>query len=182
MNDFQQLWVLLRQHGSSAKRETECAAKWATYPPEMQQRIYNAIRSKLEQGKFVHYDPVRALEENGVSVNPDENDLEGVDAITAVTSIDGLTRDNCYVLSGQQSVGFYLINSDNLKAHKAYVKYVSTPGQNNAPKKMRFVFNTTTGVESAQPSVISGQKLIENGQLIIIKNGVRYNAQGQIVK
>ena len=64
MNDFQQLWALLRQHGSSAKRETECAAKWATYPPEMQQRIYNAIRSKLEQGKFVHYDPVRALEEN----------------------------------------------------------------------------------------------------------------------
>ena len=121
-------------------------------------------------------------EENGVSVNPEDNDLEGVDAITAVTSIDGLTRDNCYVLSGQQSVGFYLINSDNLKAHKAYVKYVSTPGQNNAPKKMRFVFNTTTGVESAQPSVISGQKLIENGQLIIIKNGVRYNAQGQIVK
>ena len=120
--------------------------------------------------------------ENGVSVNPEDNDLEGVDAITAVTSIDGLTRDNCYVLSGQQSVGFYLINSDNLKAHKAYVKYVSTPGQNNAPKKMRFVFNTTTGVESAQPSVISGQKLIENGQLIIIKNGVRYNAQGQIVK
>ena len=64
MNDFQQLWVLLRQHGSSAKRETECAALWSTYPPEMQQRIYNAIRSKLEQGKFVHYDPLRALEEN----------------------------------------------------------------------------------------------------------------------
>jgi hypothetical protein len=25
-------------------------------------------------------------------------------------------------------------------------------------------------------------KLIENGQLIIIKNGVRYNAQGQIIQ
>ena len=64
MNDFQQLWVLLRQHGSSAKRETECAALWATYPPDMQQRIYATIRTKLEQGKFVHYDPIRALEEN----------------------------------------------------------------------------------------------------------------------
>ena len=132
-------------------------------------------------------DPVvlTPTEENGVSVNPEDNDLQGVDAITAVTSIDGLTRANCYVLSGQEGVGFYLINSDNLKAHKAYVKYVSTPGQNNAPRRMRFVFeqeNTTTGVESAQPSVISGQKLIENGQLVIIKNGVRYNAQGQIVK
>jgi hypothetical protein len=64
MNDFQQLWALLRQHGSSAKRETECTALWATYPPDLQQRIYATIRTKLEQGKFVHYDPVRALEEN----------------------------------------------------------------------------------------------------------------------
>ena len=67
MTTFNDLWALLRQHGSSAKRETECAALWATYPPEVQQRIYNAIRSKLEQGKFVHYDPVRALEENAYS-------------------------------------------------------------------------------------------------------------------
>ena len=65
MNDFQQLWALLRQHGSSAKRETECAALWATYPPDMQQRIYATIRTKLEQGKFVHYDPLRASARDG---------------------------------------------------------------------------------------------------------------------
>ena len=64
MTSFNDLWALLRQHGSSAKRETECAALWASYPPEIQQHVYNAIRSKLEQGKFVHYDPLRAMEEN----------------------------------------------------------------------------------------------------------------------
>ena len=64
MNNFNDLWVLLRQHGSSAKRETECAALWAGYPPEVQQRLYENIRTKLEQGKFVHYDPLRAMEEN----------------------------------------------------------------------------------------------------------------------
>ena len=64
MNDFQPLWALLREHGSSAKRETECAALWASYTPEVQQRVYDTIRSKLEQGKFVHYDPLRAMEEN----------------------------------------------------------------------------------------------------------------------
>ncbi len=132
-------------------------------------------------------DPVvlTPTEENGVSVNPDDNSLEGVDYETAITSIDGLTATNCYVLSGtnEHGVGFYRINSDNLKAHKAYVKYAGL--QNNAPKRMRFIFNqeqTTTGVESVRSSVISSQKLIENGQLIIIKNGVKYNAQGQIVK
>ena len=64
MCTFNELWVLLRQHGSSAKRETECAALWAGYPPETQQRIFNSIRTKLKQGKFVHYDPLRAIEEN----------------------------------------------------------------------------------------------------------------------
>ena len=105
-----------------------------------------------------------------------------MDDITAVTSIDGLTRDNCYVLSGQEGVGFYLINSDNLKAHKAYVKYVSTPGQGNAPRRMRFVYNTPTDITNVQGDKVQSTKVLENGQLIIIKNGVRYNAQGQVVK
>ena len=74
MSLFNDLWQLLRAHGSSAKRETECAALWATYPPQTQQRIYDTIRTKLEQNKFVHYDPLqnkfvhydplRAIEEN----------------------------------------------------------------------------------------------------------------------
>ena len=55
MTTFNDLWALLRQHGSSAKRETECAAQWATYPPDLQQRIYATIRTKLGQGKFVHF-------------------------------------------------------------------------------------------------------------------------------
>ena len=113
------------------------------------------------------------------------NDLEGVDAATAVTDIDGLTRQNCYVLSGttQYGVGFYKINSDNLKAHKAYVKYAGL--QNNAPRRMRFVFNqeqVATGVENVQGDKVQSTKVIENGVLYILRDGVKYNAQGQIVK
>ena len=112
------------------------------------------------------------------------NDLEGVDAETAVTAIDGLTTANCYVLSGtnEYGVGFYRINSDNLKAHKAYVKYSGT--QNNAPRRMRFVFeqeNTTTGVENTNADA-DAVKVLRNGQLIIIRNGVEYNVNGQMVK
>ncbi len=112
------------------------------------------------------------------------NDLEGVDAITAVTSIDGLTTTNCYVLSGtnEYGVGFYRINSDNLKAHKAYVKYAGL--QTNAPKRMRFVFNqeqTATGMEDVQGSVQT-TKILRNDQIIIIRNGVEYTINGQKVK
>lgn len=68
MIEFNEVWQLLRQHGSSAKRETECAALWATYNPTQQTRIYTTIREKLRQHKFVHYDPLRALRENALAL------------------------------------------------------------------------------------------------------------------
>ena len=122
-------------------------------------------------------------EENGVSVNPDDNSLKGVDAVTTLESLS-IAQENCYVLSGtaQYGVGFYKINSTSLKAHKAYVIY--NGGQGNAPKRMRFVFNqeqTATGMENVQGSVQT-TKILRNGQIIIIRNGVEYTINGQIVK
>lgn len=128
-------------------------------------------------------DPVvlTPTEENGVSVNPDDNSLEGVDAVTTLESLS-INPDNCYVLSGtaQYGVGFYKINANSLKAHKAYVLYNGTA----APARMRFIFNNgqvATDIERVQ-SDEGVQKRIENGQLIIIRDGVYYNAQGQTVK
>ena len=108
-----------------------------------------------------------------------------MDAITAVTSIDGLTTTNCYVLSGtnEYGVGFYRINSDNLKAHKAYVKYAGL--QTNAPRRMRFVFNqeqTATGMENVQNEETKAQKVMIDGVMYIIRGEHMYDAQGQIVK
>ena len=120
-------------------------------------------------------DPVvlNPTEENGVSFSAN-NDLLGVDVETAAPA-------NCYVLSGtdQYGVGFYRINGNTLKAHKAYVKYTGL--QNNAPRRMRFVFDTATDIDHTNAAVES-RKVLENGVLYIIKNGVRYNAQGQLIK
>ena len=108
------------------------------------------------------------------------NDLTGTaDAMVAPA--------NCYVLSGHSAdnsvhgVGFYQFTG-TLAAHKAYII-------NNSPSlapshRMRFVFNgenAATGIDNTSAAVKS-EKRLENGQLVIIKNGVRYNAQGQIVK
>lgn len=99
------------------------------------------------------------------------NDLQGSDTQIA-------TPGNCYVLAGNDGVGFYHYTAAMLNPHKAYVIYSGS----QAPKRMPFIFDQATGVESVQPSAISSQKVIENGQLFIIKNGVKYNAQGQVVK
>ena len=109
-----------------------------------------------------------------------ENALHGVDEAIAAPA-------NCYVLSGHSTdnsvtgVGFYQF-SGTLAAHKAYITV--SGGAAYAPRKLRFVFNgeqQATGVDNAADGIMS-EKRIENGQLVIIKNGVRYNAQGQIVK
>ena len=42
--------------------------------------------------------------------------------------------------------------------------------------------NTTTGVDNNQLPNANIQKVIENGQLIIIRDGVKYNIQGQVIK
>ena len=109
-----------------------------------------------------------------------DNDLHGVDFETAAPA-------NCYVLSGHSTdnsvtgVGFYEFTG-TIPAHKAYLTI--SGGAAYAPKKLRFVFNNeqqATGIDNAAEALKS-EKRFENGQLIIIKNGVRYNAQGQIVK
>ena len=110
--------------------------------------------------------------------NTAANQLQGVDIETAAPA-------NCYVLSGRSAdgnttgVGFYEF-SGTLAAHKAYLTY----GGAGAPQRMRFIFNNeqqATGLDNTN-SAVKSEKRIEDGQLIIIKNGVRYNAQGQIVK
>ena len=125
---------------------------------------------------------LRDTQENNTSFDPADNDLRGVDSSIPVTDITGLTRENCYVLSGtaQYGVGFYKIDSDVLKQHKAYVKYEGGP--NNAPKKMRFVYGQATSIEDVQGNNVQSTKVIEKGVLYIIRDGKTYNAMGQMVK
>lgn len=117
-------------------------------------------------------------DESAVTFDLAANQLQGYDEATAAPA-------NCYVLSGKsadntvQGVGFYEYHG-TLAAHKAYLIYSGS----GAPKRMRFIFNNeqqATGIDNAAEALKS-EKRIENGQLIIIKNGVRYNAQGQVVK
>ena len=100
------------------------------------------------------------------------NDLQGSDTQIA-------TPANCYVLAGTDGVvGFYHYTAANLNAHKAYVVF---SGSNNAPRRMPFIFDAATGVENVQGNVQS-TKVLRDGQLIIIRNGVEYNANGMMVK
>lgn len=119
------------------------------------------------------------------------NQLRGTDTQIVIASDPVLSSKagQIYVLGKegwvnsqrQEGMGLYRYTGTTLGAHKAYMILNSSP--NNAPARFLFKHEqTATGIENASANFGESEKRLENGQLIIIKNGVRYNAQGQIVK
>ena len=64
METFVYLWQLLESHGVVPGKKDECARLWAAFTLEQQRLIYRSIRDKIRAGKFVHFDPVKAVQEN----------------------------------------------------------------------------------------------------------------------
>ena len=58
------MWQKLYANGASSKQEEGTRRYWVTLSPEDQQRVFTTITKKLDKGKFVWYDPIRAIQEN----------------------------------------------------------------------------------------------------------------------
>lgn len=146
------------------------------------------LEKVAEGGQVIPADHAFILKSNSASIVLTPTNVEPV-TITASNDLQGTDMEkmapaNCYAIadrSDDESVtgmGFYEY-SGMLDAHKAYVIYSGS----NAPTRMRFIFDgehTATAIHNTA-NAIKSEKRIENGQLIIINNGVRYNAQGQII-
>jgi hypothetical protein len=121
---------------------------------------------------------------------------EGAMATTPVAGEAGLTGTLVDIAAGGVLVGNYIIaqnmfwdaSAENwLNANRAYINkatLLSVPPKSLVPGRRRVSMgetneNAATDVENTQLPLINSQKLIENGQLIIIRDGVKYNAQGQ---
>ena len=68
-----------------------------------------------------------------------------------------------------------------IKVYGALQIYYSAPGVKGT-SDYEFIANPSTSIFNAEATEQKAQKIVENGQLFIIKNGVKYNAQGAIVK
>ena len=112
-----------------------------------------------------------------------DNDLIGTTTLTDV-SAQRATSD-IFCLRRTELFGttaFCLYSGQYIPAGKAYLALPQLNGQAGAPRNIRMVFNTATGIEDIQGTQVQSTKVIENGQLIIIRDGKRYNAQGARVQ
>lgn len=100
------------------------------------------------------------------------------DKITLTESNQRFVSDNNYLYSPNS------VNGSPVGAFRCYFTIRDDAPVSAMAKRAQIVFapQTTTGLESIQPSEISIQKVLRDGQLFIIRDGKTYNAQGVLVK
>ena len=103
-----------------------------------------------------------------------DNLLMAGDGTTAFDAVDGKT---IYYLAGDE---FHLANAGTLQSGKAYLAIPTSP---TAPSIIRFEDeeNNATDLESFKVQD-SSFKFIENGKLLIMRDGVTYDAMGRVIR
>lgn len=129
---------------------------------------------------------ITATEPGNVSANGVT--FQGMFAPVHITSYEDNTTHDYLFLGTNNQLNWPTNDGTSMRGFRAYFiidRQVITPSMAPRNSRARIVehTDTTTDMETVtgNPSPVT-QKLIENGQLIIIKNGVRYNAQGQLIK
>ena len=64
MPTFNDLWQLLYDNGSSNYYKHDCYMLWNELDQQQQQRLYNNILQKLQNGKYVDFNPLAAMHDN----------------------------------------------------------------------------------------------------------------------
>ena len=115
---------------------------------------------------------------------------EGAKQESPVAGVGGLTGTFTDIAANTDLVGHYIIadnkiwianDQNTLPANRAYIaNTVPTTEQPQLPGRRRVCMgeNATTGFDQIVAPEGKAVKVIENGQLIIIRDGVKYNVQG----
>ena len=64
MEEFEQVWEALVENGSSKKNREAVKRFWDSLSGEQQHQAAVISPKKVAEGRFVHYDPIRAIKEN----------------------------------------------------------------------------------------------------------------------
>lgn len=133
-------------------------------------------------------EPITALTFSEVTITQSEGLTDEHDGVQFVGTIGRTTlpKDQRYLFLGGEDKLNWSSSTDNssMKGFRAYfIVYGGTAPAQHAPARIVIVPKTPTALdEISQQPMANSQKLLKDGRLVIIKNGMRYNAQGQIIK
>ncbi len=116
-----------------------------------------------------------------VVINVTPNIIEaGITQMIPVLKTENFTgKDNAFFLGPNDNL-YNQSGDGKIMGLRAYFKFSTlTPAQlNNLRARVVFNENTETGVDNLITEE-APTKMIQNGQLVIIRNGIKYNVQGQ---
>lgn len=111
--------------------------------------------------------------------------LVGTYQTIAAVPATSATNYNYVLQNGTDGVAFYQVKDAtcSIAPYHAYLScgYNALSGA-GAPMRIRYVEDAATGINEVAQPCMDAQKRIENGQLLIIRDGKTYNALGQMVK
>jgi hypothetical protein len=108
-----------------------------------------------------------------------DNDLIGTTTLTDV-SAQRATSD-IFCLRRTELFGttaFCLYSGQYIPAGKAYLALPKLNNTSDTQRKVRFVFNTATGIEDTNANEVIMEKFIQDGQIFIRRGEAIYNIQG----
>ena len=142
--------------------------KW-TYGSDITSMTFNDVTVTASTGSTVTKGDVQFVGTIGRSTLPSDDE----------------TRQS-YLFLGANDNLYYPESGDgtSMKGFRAYfiVDNASSDIPRYAPARLVIAPKMPTAVENVQGDNVQSTKVIENGQLFIIKNGIKYNAQGKVVK
>ena len=120
-----------------------------------------------------------------VKASPAEvkTEADGVQFIGAMEPITNLAKSG-YTLYGYNATNGEFAQVGTGVSINTFRAYIAVPagGASLAPRLKVSINKTPTAVENVQTDKAQSTKILRNGQLVIIREGVEYNAQGQVVK
>lgn len=119
-----------------------------------------------------------------VTMTGNKSDVQPANGLIGrLTDLTLTPNDNHYILAYNKI--WQVDESIKVPANRAYIDMSAINAIAPAPGRKRFVIkgtNTATALEEMEVNTLQNAKVLRDGTLYIIKNGVQYNVQGQVVK
>jgi hypothetical protein len=112
--------------------------------------------------------------------------IDGTNGLYGVFESQTITNPSGNLYGFSQNILKKLANPSLLAANRAYINLNQVPPTSNLapsrPRKVIAIEEVATGMDEMQVEVEGTKKMIVNGQFIILRDGVKYNAQGAVIE
>ena len=154
------------------------------------------VQSKNNDDFVLNFDFVNTIDAGTpYLIKPANNVAEGakVEGVVINTNTTNITTDDAWMIAVldkkthsnakdywlAENGYLYPFNNTEIKALRAYFYFPNISTSSPVRARVAFNENVETEVENITAPEIKAIKVIQNGQLIIIREGVKYNVQGQ---